>query len=204
MENIEKLDNAINALKNDEVICFPTDTVYGLGANAFSYKAIDKIYEIKNRDYSKPLIVMVNKNYDLLNIVEHISEDAKILIKHFWPGCLTIIFKSKKYLPQNAFGNLDTIGVRIPNNEKALSILNMCNFPLVTTSANESGMPSPINFEQAKNYMNDKVKILIDDGDCKEQVASTIIDCSSSNLKILRIGSISKEEIEKVLNKKIN
>lgn len=189
------LEKAKNIINSDGVLAFPTDTVYGLACSCFSEKAIDALYSLKGRDSKKPLIVMIPENYNLENIVKHISEDAKKLMEKFWPGALTIIFDSKNILPKNATGGLDTVGVRIPALKETIKLLNYINTPLFTTSANISGEKSPINAEEVFNYFKDKLPLIIDKGICDKQIPSTIVDVSNNEIKILRIGSISEKEI---------
>ena len=188
-------DKAKDLILNDGVLAFPTDTVYGLACSCFSEKAIDILYDIKGRDSKKPLIVMIPENYDLNNLVEEVTEDAKKLMKKFWPGALTIIFASKNILPQNATGGLTTIGIRIPNFKKTIDLINYINVPLCTTSANISGEKSPINASEVFGYFKDKLPLIIDEGECKDQIPSTIVDLSCGSVKILRVGSISEKEI---------
>ncbi|MBQ7307508.1 MAG: threonylcarbamoyl-AMP synthase [Clostridia bacterium] len=186
---------AKNIIENDEVFAFPTDTVYGLACSCFSEKAINKIYQIKGRDFNKALIVMIPKNYDLDNLVKNISQNAKKLMNKFWPGALTIIFTSKNIISKNATAGLDTIGIRIPNLQSTIDLINYINIPLCTTSANISGKDSPISAQEVLSYFNNQIPLIIDKGVCNEQIPSTIVDLSSSMVKILRVGSISEKEI---------
>ena len=194
------LEKAKNIVLNDGVFAFPTDTVYGLACSCFSEKAIEKLYDIKGRDSKKPLIVMIPQNYELNNLVENVSNEAKKLMNKFWPGALTIIFASKNVLPKNATGGLKTIGIRIPNLEKTIELINYINVPLCTTSANISGEKSPINANEVLGYFDNKLPLIIDAGECKDQIPSTIVDLSTNSVKILRIGSISEKEIFNTLN----
>jgi len=194
------LEKAKNIIENDGVIAFPTDTVYGLACNAFSKSAIDTLYNLKGRDSKKPLIVMIPENYNLENIVKNISPSAKKLMNKFWPGALTIIFKSKNILPKNATGELETVGIRIPALKETIDLLNYINAPIFTTSANISGEQSPISAQEVLSYFNGKLPLIIDTGICDKKIPSTIVDLSSSEVKLLRIGSISEEEIFSVLN----
>lgn len=193
------LEKAKHIIENDGVIAFPTDTVYGLACSAFSESAIDTLYNLKGRDSKKPLIVMVPENYNLENIVKEITPSARKLIEKFWPGALTIILKSKNILPKNATGGLETVGVRLPALEDTIDLLNYVNIPLFTTSANISGQPSPINAQEVLSYFNGKLPLIIDKGVCDKQLPSTIVDLSTSDVKILRIGSISETEIYNTL-----
>ena len=194
------LELAKNIIENDGVIAFPTDTVYGLACSAFSEKGIEQIYNMKGRDNSKALIVMIPQNYDLTKLVKNVTPFAKKLIDKFWPGALTIIFESKNIIPKNATGGLSTVGVRIPNNKMAIDLINYLDIPLCTTSANISGEKSPITAQEVLTYFNNKLQLIIDGGLCDKQIPSTICDLSGNDVKILRVGTISYEEILNTIN----
>lgn len=193
------LEKAKQIIENDGVVAFPTDTVYGLACSAFSEKAIDTLYNLKDRDSKKPLIVMIPENYNLENIVKEITPNAEKLMKKFWPGALTIIFISKNILPKNATGGLETVGVRLPALQDTIDLLNYINTPIFTTSANISGQPSPITAQEVYNYFNGKLPLIIDKGVCDKKLPSTIVDLSTNQIKILRVGSISEAEIYNTL-----
>lgn len=199
--NQNYLENAKNILLNDGVIGFPTDTVYGLACSAFSEKAIEQIYTLKGRDSTKALIVMIPQNYNLELLVKNISDDAKKLMQEFWPGALTIIFLSQNIIPKNATGGLDTIGIRIPNSKIAIDLLNYVNIPLCTTSANISGQKSPINADEVFDYFNGKLELIIDGGICDKQIPSTIVDTSKGDIRLLRLGTITEQDINVCLKK---
>ena len=189
------LDKAKQIILNDGVVAFPTDTVYGLACSAFSPKGIEEIYNLKGRDSKKALIVMIPMGYDITKLVNNITNSAKNLMKDFWPGALTIIFKSNNIIPANATGGLDTIGIRIPDNQIAIDMLNYINIPLCTTSANISGEKSPVTAEEVSYYFDGKLELIIDGGLCDKQLPSTICDLSGSELKILRQGTITEKQI---------
>ena len=193
------LQKAKDIIENDGVIAFPTDTVYGLCCNAFSSEAIEKIYQLKGREHTKALIIMIPQNYDISNLVKNVSEIAKRLMQNFWPGALTIIFESKNILPKNATGGLTTVGVRIPDNQIALELINYLNIPLCTTSANISGEQSPIYANEVLKYFDGKLELVIDGGVCDKKIPSTICDATKEDINILRVGSISIEKIKQIL-----
>lgn len=194
-------EKAKKIILNDGVIAFPTDTVYGLGCSAFSEKGIETIYNLKGRDTKKALIVMIPKNYDLKTLVKEVNDSAKKLMDKFWPGALTIIFKSNKAIPLNATGGLDTIGVRIPDSKIATDLIDYIGIPLCTTSANISGEKSPVNAEEVKGYFEGKLELIIDGGICDKQIPSTICDMSGEDIKLLRIGTVSEEDIINTLKR---
>lgn len=197
--NDETIDIALEFIKKDEVIAFSTDTVYGIGANAFSDDAVKKIYDVKGRNENKPLILLVGTNYDIEKLVYDISDSARKLMKKFWPGALTIIFKSRQNISQFASAGCNTVGIRIPNHNETIKLLNRYGGPLATTSANISTFKSPIDAMQTLEYLNSKVPLIIDGGKCFNGVESTIVDTSSGEVKILRQGAISQKEIFEAL-----
>lgn len=187
--NTSEVDEVVKVLDNDGLIIFPTDTVYGLACNCFSEKAIDKIFEIKNRIKNKPINVLTNSVDKINMVVDKINEKEEKLIEKYMPGSLTIIFNKNKSTPNNLTANLNTIGVRIPNNEIALKILESVNYPLATTSANISGEEAGIELKDFMNEFNEKVDIIIDGGLTKLQVASTIVRVENDKINILREGT---------------
>ena len=195
------IDNLGYTLQNGAVGIFPTDTVYGFGCNAFDENAIKKLYKIKFRNYSKPMCILVS-NLEMLNkLVENISEEERKLIDTFWPGALTIIFKKKSIVSDLLTANLDTVGIRMPNNQIALDLISASNIPLATTSSNISGETDGTNISDFLNDFNNKVDFIIDNGNSHIGKASTIVQIIDGIPKILREGSISKREIEDALKK---
>lgn len=189
-------------LQNGAIGIFPTDTVYGIGCDAFNEKAIHRLFEYKQRDYSKPINVLIS-NFDMLNyFVEDISEKEKILINKFWPGALTIIFKKNNNVSNLLTAGLNTIGIRMPNNQIVLDLINYSNIPLATTSANLSGKDSGIKINDFYDLFNNKVDFIIDNGITSIKKASTVVQIINDKPHILREGSISKEQIEDALNNK--
>ena len=167
-----------------KIICFPTDTVYGVGALIDDNDAIDKIYEMKKRDYSKPLAILTaSKNID--KYVLNISPDANRLINEGWPGALTLIFKKSHLISDKITSSLSTVAFRMPNSKIALKILEHFG-PLATTSVNISG-DKPINsLEDIENKFKDDIDYLVIDQENVLGVPSKIIDVSSENIKIIR------------------
>lgn len=187
--NKDELCEVIRVLDNDGVIIFPTDTVYGLACNCFSEKAIDKIFGIKNRVKSKPINVLTNSVDKIHMVVDSINEKEKILIEKYMPGALTIIFNKNNKTPKNLTANLNTIGVRIPDNEIALKILGSVNYPLATTSANLAGENDGIEIKDLGKELIEKVDIIIDGGVTKLQEASAIVRVDAEKINILREGT---------------
>lgn len=189
---MEKI-KVVQALKNGELVAFPTDTVYGLAALASSRCGIDKIYQIKHREQHKPLIAMVPLGFDITELVEipemH-REQVERLIATYWPGELTLIFKMKK----NPYIVLEyeTLGIRIPNHEQALAVLEACGEPLFVTSANRSGEPSATCVEEVYEQLGSDISVVIS-GNCGSGVASTIVSYVHGEKEVLRQGNINIE-----------
>ena len=183
-------------MNKNNVIIFPTDTVYGIGASIYDKEGMDRIYKIKNRPLSKPLAVLC-ANLEQINEICYVSEEGKKLINKFLPGPLTVILKAKDNI-LSTFGH-DTVGVRIPNYKIALDILKL-NGPMATTSVNESGKPSLNDYSQIKCEYGFLVEeIYAPDGEDTSSMASTVVDLTSGYPKILREGAISLEMIEECL-----
>lgn len=195
----DQLSQALAHINQDDVLVFPTDTVYGIGASIHSPKALDKIFEIKNRPTEKSLLVLCADQTQLESIVGPLSSKIKKLINAFLPGGLTLILNCYTPLPEEITRGKQTIGVRIPDHEMALKLLKELG-PLATTSANISGEPSPTKID-VDNPVIHRVDYVFDGGETKEQLPSTILDCTKDEFTILRQGAITLEEIQKVLHK---
>ncbi len=194
-----RINHAYNLIKKGKIISFPTETVYGLAADPNNDKAIKKIFIVKNRPTNHPLTINIDSIKKIYFWVKEFPRSAFLLSKYFWPGPLTIIFKKQKNI-SNLISN-NTIGIRIPNNKLALSLLRKTN-GLISTSANIYNYNSSTNAKEVKNFLGDKIDYIIDGGNCKIGISSTIIDCSKTNIiTILRKGTINKSLILKILKK---
>ncbi len=189
-------------IKKGSLIIYPTDTVYGLGAVITNEQSINNVYLAKSRSFSSPLIALLS-SVDKVEEVAYVSDKnlLKKLAKAFWPGALTVILKRKEHIPSIMVSGGDTIGVRIPNLDLAIKIIDLAGGILATTSANISGEATPKSYDELSEAIKSKVDILIDSGKCKLGEASTIIDLTSDVPKILRKGAISIEEIEKIIGR---
>jgi len=185
------------ALKTGKTVVFPTETVYGLGGNIYCEESVAEIYKAKGRPADNPLIVHIWNVSQLAELVEEIPENAGILMKKYWPGPLTIIFKKNKNLPDYITRGLDTVAVRMPSNPIALKLLEECGVPIAAPSANTSGRPSPTRGSHVVEDLKDKVDVIIDGGSCKIGLESTVIDVYSKPLMILRPGGVTLENILK-------
>ena len=184
----EDLRVAAELIKKGETVVFPTETVYGLGANALDGEAVAQIFEAKGRPSDNPLIVHVSSFNEIENLVEEIPDGAKALAEKFWPGPLTIILKKKPCIPETVSAGLKTVGIRIPENTIAREFISMCGVPVAAPSANISGRPSPTTFSHVFEDMNGRVAGIIKGGDCGVGVESTVIDMTSEVPTVLRPG----------------
>lgn len=186
-------------LNYGHVIAIPTETVYGLAANCYNLKAVERIYELKNRPTSNPLILHIS-SMDMLNdIAVEIPYEAYHLSKIFWPGPMTLLLKKSPKVPSTITGGRDTVAVRIPQHAMTLDLLNQLDYPLAAPSANPYNHISPTNAKRVYEYFEDKIPLILDGGNCTRGIESTIISFANNRPEILRYGSISKESIEKEL-----
>lgn len=188
----------VSFIKNDGLVVMPTETVYGLAANALSDKACTNIYLAKNRPADNPFIIHLSHIDMLSDFTKNVSDDAKHLFKTFSPGPLTIILE-KKNISDVASAGLPTVGIRVPSHSIAHAFLKACDLPIAAPSANLSGNLSPTTFTMAKNEMMGRVNAIIDGGDCSFGLESTVISCVDNKIVLLREGSISKEAIQDCL-----
>lgn len=197
--NNEILEKAAGILQRGGLVAFPTETVYGLGANGLDADACRRIYEAKGRPSDNPLILHIGHISQLKGIVSEITENAQRIMDAFWPGPLTLIFKKKAVVPDSVSGGLDTVGVRFPSNEIARRLINLSGLPIAAPSANTSGKPSPTRAEHVLHDMDGKIDMIIDGGSCDVGLESTIVDATGDVPVILRPGAITKEMLEEVV-----
>ncbi len=194
------LQQAARLLRIGETVAFPTDTVYGLGANALDSTAVNKIYTAKGRPEEKPLLLLIHDKTQLHRFVREIPEPAFPLMDAFWPGPLTLIFPlHPDVVAPEVTRGLDTIGVRMPNHETALELLRLADVPIAAPSANLSGNPSPTTAAQVANDLDGRIAAIVDGGACKIGEASTIVDVTTMPPTILRQGAVTKAQLEQVL-----
>ena len=193
------LVEAKRLINNGQVVGIPTETVYGLGANAFDEDAVRKIFVAKGRPSDNPLIVHIAKFENLAPLVEKIHEKVKVMAEHFWPAPLTMIMKKSDRISNVVSGNLDTVAVRMPENEYARAIIESCGVPLAAPSANLSGSPSPTNAKYVYDDMNGRIPLIIDGGNCEIGVESTVISFAEDPPRLLRPGGVTLEEMTSVI-----
>lgn len=186
-------------LASGKTVIFPTETVYGLGANALDEEAAAKIYQAKGRPSDNPLLVHVADKEDVYDLVENIDNRAKLLMDRFWPGPLTIVFKKKDIIPDRTSGGLDTVAIRMPSDQVARNLIRQAGVPIAAPSANISGRPSPTKPEHIIRDMDGRVDGILVGGSCNYGVESTIVDLSGDVAMVLRPGSITLEMLGEVL-----
>jgi len=193
----EGFEEAAAAVSNGKLVCYPTDTVYGIGCDPFNLKALEALIRAKG-DRTKPLPILV-RGLDEAEKIGRVSDKAKLLAEEFWPGPLTIILPSKNHIPV-LVAPKGTIGVRSPNNAICLNLLTLCGGSLVGTSANLSGQTPATSANEAASRLGNHVDVILDGGRSKIGIASTVVDVSG-DLIVLRKGPISREELLRCLSK---
>jgi L-threonylcarbamoyladenylate synthase len=204
---ISDLENSLIKIKlllqHNELIIFPTETVYGIGASIYSDDAIHKIYKIKGRPQDNPLIVHIANEKQIHDLIIDPPLIAKTLMDAFWPGPLTLVFKKSTKVSDLITANLDTVAIRMPSHPVAKKLLTLINIPLCAPSANFSGKPSGTTFESVLEDFHNKVAMIVQGEPSSIGIESTVLDISKRPYTILRPGAISKEDIEAVLNEKV-
>lgn len=203
IENIQQqrgdLWQAGKILREGGLVAFPTETVYGLGANGLDAAACAKIYEAKGRPSDNPLILHVADRKMIDMVAREVPPMADKLIRAFCPGPLTLIMKRKSVVPDRITGGLDTVGIRMPESDIARAMIAAAGVPIAAPSANISGRPSPTTAKLVAHDMNGRIPLILDGGPCRYGVESTIVDCTGQVPVILRPGAITREMIEGVL-----
>ncbi|NEU30415.1 threonylcarbamoyl-AMP synthase [bacterium LRH843] len=200
-ESILHIDEAAKLLKEGELVAFPTETVYGLGANALDEDAVRKIFTAKGRPSDNPLIVHIAEEVQLQDLVLEVSDMAKKLMAQFWPGPLTLIFKKKQAVASSVTAGLDTVAVRMPDHPVARQLLQAASVPVAAPSANLSGKPSPTSASHVYHDLNGRIAGIVDGGQTGVGLESTVLDCSKQMPILYRPGGVTKEEIEAVIGK---
>lgn len=196
-----QIEAAGKVLREGGLVAFPTETVYGIGANALSKEAVLKIYEAKGRPSDNPLIVHISEKKDVYLYAKDVSEIAKKLMDYFWPGPLTLIFNKTDLISTFITGGLSTVAIRLPANEIARSIIEASRCPIAAPSANQSGKPSPTMAKHVIEDLDGRVDMIIDGGSAQIGLESTVLDLSGDQPVILRPGSITKDMLETIIGK---
>ena len=194
-----ELAEAAEILRNGGLVAIPTETVYGLGANALDESASKKIYEAKGRPSDNPLIAHISCMDELSALVSEIPEAGRKLAEKYWPGPLTMVFPKKEIVPYGTTGGLETVAIRMPSDPVANRLIKLAGVPVAAPSANTSGRPSPTKAEHVVEDMNGKIEMIIDSGEVGIGVESTIVDVSGKVPMLLRPGAITMEMLRETL-----
>lgn len=197
--NDNQVDIAAQIIKDGGLAAFPTETVYGLGADALNGKAVAEIFKAKGRPMDNPLIVHISDISQVYGIVRDFPEKAQALANKYWPGPLTMIMKKKDIIPDEVSAGLDTVAVRFPSHPIAQRLISLAGTPIAAPSANLSGKPSPTEFSHVVEDLSGKVGAIIDGGSCNVGVESTVITLATDTPRLLRPGGITLEQLREVI-----
>lgn len=195
------ISKAVKILNDEGLVAIPTETVYGLAGNIYSDKAIRQIFEVKQRPLFNPLIVHLHSIHQLDEIIRDFPPKAQLLAAAFWPGSLTLILKKKANIPDLITAGKDTVAVRIPNHPVTLKLLKELSFPLAAPSANPFNRISPTRALHVESYFKNSIQMVLEGGECKNGLESTIIGFENNEPVLYRLGALSIEEIENVVGK---
>lgn len=197
--DLKSLEYAKQLLLQGELVAFPTETVYGLGADARSDEAVGKIFQVKGRPSDNPLIVHVHKDFEIKNLVKDVSDYAQKLREAFLPGPLTLVYQSRGVVSSKVSCGLDTLAIRVPSHKGAQEFLKYVDIPVAAPSANLSKHVSPVSALHVNNDLDGKIPLILDGGNCSGGIESTVCDVTGPYPQILREGLVSREMIEEVV-----
>lgn len=200
----KEIEYAAQIIKDGGLVAFPTETVYGLGANAMDAEAVSKVYEAKGRPSDNPMIVHIARDVHMFTVTDQITEDMQKLMSAFWPGPLTMVVPAKPEVPRVVTGGLDTVAVRMPDSQPTLDLINESGCLLVGPSANLSGHPSPTTASHVDDDLHGRINAIIQGPDCRVGIESTVVDMTSEVPMILRPGFVTKEQLAEVLGKPVD
>lgn len=195
----QQIREAVEVLRRGGVIAFPTDTLYGLGAWAFSREGVERTFVIKGRPSSMALPLLLAEASQLADVAAEVPEVAWTLVRRFWPGALTLVLRKSPAIPDLVTGGEPTVAVRIPDHPVARELVRLLGAPITGTSANRTGAPPARTAQQVIEQLGDAVDLVVDGGECPLGSPSTVVDCTQGALRILREGAISREALEEAL-----
>lgn len=193
------VETAGRAIREGKLVALPTETVYGLGANALDSRAVNEIFAAKGRPSDNPLIVHIAETDQVYRIADDVPVQAQRVMEAFWPGPLTMVLHKREEIPVEVSGGLDTVAIRMPDHPVARAIIKAAGVPVAAPSANTSGKPSPTTARHVLDDLEGKVDLVIDGGSCRVGLESTVLDMTSEPPLILRPGGITREQLEGVL-----
>jgi L-threonylcarbamoyladenylate synthase len=191
--------HAVRLLRAGKVIAFPTDTVYGIGADGFNERAIEQLFVVKERERGKAIPYLLSDTKDLAKVAREIPRAAQMLAEKFFPGGLTLVVPASPRVPKILIAGGDTIAVRVPNHPTTRALIDALGAPLAATSANISGGENPANARDVLKQLDGRIPLILDGGATRGNIPSTVVDVSTDPPKVLRVGVITVEEIEKVV-----
>jgi len=201
MKDAEAIRQAAEIIRQGGIVAFPTETVYGLGADAYNPLAVARIFEVKRRPYFDPLIVHIADPGHLRKLVKEIPSGAKRLTEKLWPGPLTVVLLKEENIPDIVTAGLPTVAVRMPDHPMALSLIKVSECPIAAPSANLFGYLSPTTAEHVQEQLDDQVDLILNGGPCSVGVESTIVSFLKNRPRLLRPGGVTLEEIESIVGK---
>ena len=201
MKDAEAIRQAAEIIRQGGIVAFPTETVYGLGADAYNPLAVARVFEVKRRPYFDPLIVHIASPAHLEKLVKDIPSSARKLTEKLWPGPLTVVLFKEEHIPDIVTAGLPTVALRMPSHPMALSLIKESKCPIAAPSANPFGYLSPTTAEHVQGQLADQVDLILDGGPCPVGVESTIVSFSENKPRLLRPGGVSLEEIESIIGK---
>jgi len=201
MRDAEAIRQAAEIIRRGGIVAFPTETVYGLGADAYNPLAVARVFEVKRRPYFDPLIVHIASPAHLKKFVKDIPPSARKLTERLWPGPLTVVLFKEEHIPDIVTAGLPTVALRMPSHPMALSLIKESKCPIAAPSANPFGYLSPTTAEHVQGQLADQVDLILDGGPCPVGVESTIVSFSGNKPRLLRPGGVSLEEIESIIGK---
>lgn len=199
--NREKLADALAALEHGDVIVFPTETLYGLGADALNFSAVEKIFQLKGRDPNNPFPVLIADRTMLDSLVSQVTPLAALLMARFWPGPLTLVLPARPDIPRPLVNRRGGIGVRLSSQPIATGLVRLLGRPLTATSANPSGQTGAHTVAEAQKYFAEKISIYVDGGELYSTTGSTVAAIEKDQLRIIRAGEIKRETLEEAVGK---
>lgn len=191
------IERAVKFLHDGQVIAYPTETIYGLGADVFNRKAVKRIYDLKARDYGLPISVLISDLKMLREMVTEVPDNTIPLIRKFWPGALTICLPVSKAFPKDLVTSTGKVGFRMSSHPVASAIVATFARPITTTSANLSGFPPSLSVKHIQKYFGEKIPCVVDGGECEPSRGSTVVDIGDETMRVIRDGAVSAEEVIK-------
>lgn len=197
----DEFADAVTALRRGTAIVFPTETLYGLGANALNFAAVEKVFKLKGRDPKNPIPVLIADREMLGTLVAEVPPLADKLIAGFWPGPLTIVLRARNNIPARLVNSTGGVAVRVSSHPLATELVKTLGWPLTATSANPSGQLPARTVEEARKYFAGQVDIFIDGGELTSKTGSTVAEINGDKIRIIRVGEIDKTELQRVVGK---